>query len=90
MPSWLITDKELCGFFRLGRISTSAEMPRRSCKRRIIPMDSPRLRLRTSAMRSPRADEFLQVPLCEFLLRHPQFDRLNWIRWIHWIVCSAS
>ena len=35
---------------------------------------------------SPRADEFLQVPPCEFLLRHPEFDRLNWIRWIHWIV----
>jgi hypothetical protein len=38
-------------FFRLGLISTSAEMPRRSCRRRIIAIDSPRLGLRTSAMR---------------------------------------
>ncbi len=37
--------------FRLGRINTSAAMPSRSCKRRIIVIDSPRFRFRTSAIR---------------------------------------
>jgi hypothetical protein len=36
---------------RDGRISTSAEMPGLSCKRRIMPIDRLRLRFSTSAMR---------------------------------------
>ena len=37
--------------FRLGRINTSAEMPRRSCRRRIIAIESPRFRFKISAIR---------------------------------------
>lgn len=36
---------------RDGRMRTSAEMPRRACRRRIMLIDKPLLRLRTSATR---------------------------------------
>lgn len=38
--------------FRIGRISTSAEIPKRSCKRRIMPIDKSRLRFNISATRA--------------------------------------
>jgi hypothetical protein len=52
-PSLGVRDQRAAhaALFRLRWINTSAEMPRRSCRRRIIAIDSPRFRLRTSAMR---------------------------------------
>ncbi len=37
--------------FLVGRIKTSAEMPSRSCRRRIIVIESPRFQFKTSAIR---------------------------------------
>ena len=71
-------------FLRLGRINTSAEMPRRSCRRRIIAIDSPRFRLRTSAIRVrvPKISSRSQ----QSLLLHAELDHLNGIGQIHWTV----
>jgi hypothetical protein len=76
-----------CSPHTTGRINTSAEMPRGSCRRRIIAIESPRFRFRTSTI-GARANDLFQVSSREALLLHTELDGLDRIGRIHRIMLN--
>ena len=88
LESETVSDVDHAAFFWLGRINTSAEMPRRSCRRRIIAIERPRFRFRTSAIRVSGTDDRLQISAREPLLLHAEFDRLDRVGRIDWVVIA--
>ena len=70
--------------FAVLRISTSAEMPRRSCSRRIIAIE--RLRLATEDFRDAcaRPKHRFEIAKREASLFHPEFDRLDRVGRVDW------
>ena len=81
----LITKIRPSSSTREGLISTSAEMPRRSCRRLIISSIG-RVCGSAPPKHGPCPDDRFKVLPRKTLLLHAELDRLNRIGWVHWIV----